>query len=60
MGVLATVLLGIVGSFVGGAIAALFTDAELLSFNRSGVIMSIIGAVVALLIYNRVVASRAT
>jgi uncharacterized membrane protein YeaQ/YmgE (transglycosylase-associated protein family) len=58
MGILPTILLGIVGSFVGGALGALFTDAKLLSFNSSGIILSIVGAVIALLIYNRVAASR--
>jgi uncharacterized membrane protein YeaQ/YmgE (transglycosylase-associated protein family) len=60
MGLLATLLLGIVGSFVGGAIGALFTDdREVLDFSAAGLIMSIVGAVVALLIYNRVAGGRA-
>ncbi len=49
-----TVLLGIVGSFVGGFLGdVLFrTDAEDAGLRPSGVIGSIIGAVIALLVYN--------
>ena len=48
-----TVLLGIVGSFVGGFLAyALFhKDSADGAFQASGVIGSIIGAVIALLVY---------
>ena len=59
MGILATLLLGIVGSFVGGAIWALFTDDKILDFQAGGLILSVIGAVIALLIYNRLAAGRA-
>jgi uncharacterized membrane protein YeaQ/YmgE (transglycosylase-associated protein family) len=58
MGILPTVILGIIGSFVGGALAALFTDRKVLDFNTSGILLSIVGAIVALLIYNRIAASR--
>ena len=58
MGILATLLLGIVGSFVGGAIWALFTDDKILDFQAGGLILSVIGAIVALLIYNRVAGGR--
>jgi uncharacterized membrane protein YeaQ/YmgE (transglycosylase-associated protein family) len=58
MGILATLLLGIVGSFVGGAIWALFSDNEILEFQTGGLILSVIGAVIALLIYNRFAAGR--
>lgn len=49
-----TVLLGIVGSFVGGFLGdVLFrSDTEDVGLRPSGVIGSIIGAVVALLVYN--------
>ena len=53
MGILATLALGIVGSFVGGAIWALFSDDKILDFQAGGLILSVIGAVIALLIYNR-------
>ena len=48
MGMLATMLLGVVGSFVGGFIGALLTDSQVLEFNTAGVIGSIIGALIAL------------
>ena len=44
-----TVLLGVVGSFVGGVLASLIFEGDL-DFEASGVIGSIIGAIVALLI----------
>lgn len=56
MSIGATILLGIVGSFVGGFLAdALFrSDAEDVGLAPSGIIGSIIGAIIALLIYNAV------
>jgi uncharacterized membrane protein YeaQ/YmgE (transglycosylase-associated protein family) len=59
MGLAPTALLGIVGSFVGGAIWALFKkDVAMWPPQAGGLLLSIVGAVVALLIYNRVAASR--
>ena len=55
MGILPTIILGVVGSFVGGAIGALFSsNHKILDFHTTGLIGSIIGAIVALLIYNAV------
>ena len=54
MGVLPTILLGIVGSFVGGLLAVLFTNRSFDEFSAAGIIGSIIGAIVALLIYRQV------
>ena len=53
MGVGATILLGLVGSFVGGFLGwALFHhDAKQGALQPSGLLGSIIGAVIALLIY---------
>ena len=51
MGLVGTLVLGVVGSFVGGLIFALFTDAEILDFNATGLIGSIIGAIAALIAY---------
>lgn len=50
MGFIMTMVLGIIGSFVGGFLVALFTSNRVLDFNTAGVIGSIIGAVVVLAI----------
>ena len=59
MGLLGTMLLGIVGSFVGGFLASLLLNrgSEGGLLQPSGLIGSIIGAVLALVIY-RMVAGR--
>ncbi len=44
-----TALLGIVGSFVGGTLGVLFSGRTFSNFETSGVIGSIIGAVIALI-----------
>lgn len=50
MGLLMTGVLGIAGSFVGGAISRLFSKpADGSNFHAAGFLMSIIGAVVLLL-----------
>ena len=56
MGIGATILLGIVGSFIGGFLGwALFHhDAKQGALQPSGLIGSIIGAIIALLIYRAV------
>ncbi len=53
----ATLLLGIVGSFVGGLLGALIFSGELV-LAPGGIISSIIGAIVALLVYRAVVSRR--
>ena len=51
MGLLATTLLGIVGSFVGGLIGSLFRrDGRLFDLHPSGILMSVLGAIVVLLL----------
>jgi uncharacterized membrane protein YeaQ/YmgE (transglycosylase-associated protein family) len=56
MGIGATILLGIIGSFVGGFLGwAIFgKDLDEGALQASGIFGSIVGAVVALLIYNAV------
>ncbi len=49
MGILGTLLLGLVGSFIGGLFVRTFSDAQ-----SVGIIGSVIGAIVALLIYRAV------
>jgi uncharacterized membrane protein YeaQ/YmgE (transglycosylase-associated protein family) len=60
MGIGATILLGIVGSFVGGFLAdVLFrSDAQDRGLSPAGIIGSVIGAVIVLLIYNAVTHRR--
>jgi uncharacterized membrane protein YeaQ/YmgE (transglycosylase-associated protein family) len=56
MGILPTILLGIVGSALGGLLAH-FVPA--LSFPWSAEILAVVGAIIVLLIYNRFVAKKA-
>ena len=54
MGLLMTGVLGIVGSFVGGFIARLFSKPpEGSPFHPAGIILSIIGALIVLFIYGK-------
>jgi uncharacterized membrane protein YeaQ/YmgE (transglycosylase-associated protein family) len=58
MGFWGTVLLGIVGSLVGGVLGSLIFDHHLV-LRTSGLLGSVIGAVIALLIYRASVGRRA-
>ena len=60
IGIFGTILLGIVGSFVGGFLGyALFhKDQSEGFFQPSGIIGSIIGAVIALLVYRHFAGNR--
>ncbi|MDQ4098729.1 MAG: GlsB/YeaQ/YmgE family stress response membrane protein [Actinomycetota bacterium] len=60
MGIGATILLGIVGSFLGGFLAdVLFrNDAQDQGIHPVGIIGSVIGAIIVLLIYNAVTRRR--
>ena len=62
MGVVGTIVLGIVGSFIGGFLGYLLfgTDFDDGAFQASGLIGSIIGAVVALLVYRMATRRRRT
>jgi uncharacterized membrane protein YeaQ/YmgE (transglycosylase-associated protein family) len=53
MGVLATIVLGIIGSFIGGFLGYILfgKDIDEGALQPSGIIGSIIGAVIALLVY---------
>jgi len=50
MGFVLTALLGMVGSFVGGAIGSLVSGHALMEFHSAGIIGSIIGSLVVLAI----------
>jgi uncharacterized membrane protein YeaQ/YmgE (transglycosylase-associated protein family) len=53
MGILATTLLGIAGSFVGGLISSLiYSRGNWLDLHPTGLVFSIIGAIVVLAIAN--------
>jgi uncharacterized membrane protein YeaQ/YmgE (transglycosylase-associated protein family) len=54
MGIGGTLLLGIVGSFVGGFLGYVLFDKDVAEggLQASGIVGSVIGAVIALLIYN--------
>ncbi len=56
LGVLGTILLGIVGSFVGGFLGYLLLGSDTAdgALQPSGIIGSIVGAVIALLVYRAV------
>ena len=60
MGFWATVLLGVIGSFVGGFLGYIIFghDLDEGALQPSGVLGSVIGAVIVLLIYRRVARSR--
>jgi uncharacterized membrane protein YeaQ/YmgE (transglycosylase-associated protein family) len=50
MGLLATCALGMAGSFIGGFLAALITDKRVADLNTAGIIGSILGAIVLLML----------
>jgi len=60
MGWLATALLGVVGSFVGGFLISLVTHNRVEEMNSAGIIGSIIGALLVLFLVGRFGARRAT
>ncbi len=62
MSIPATILLGIVGSFVGGFLGSLVfgKDSGEGLLQPSGLIGSVIGAIVALLVYNAVTGKKRT
>jgi uncharacterized membrane protein YeaQ/YmgE (transglycosylase-associated protein family) len=53
-GVLASIIIGIIGSFIGGLISQLFTgsDRSFLAFDMSGLVWSLVGAVILVAILN--------
>lgn len=61
MGILGTIVLGIVGSFVGGFLGyvLLHKDGQDGAFQPAGLVGSIIGAVIALLVYRAANGRRA-
>ncbi len=50
MGFVATALLGMAGSFVGGLVASVFSGGRMLDLHTSGIIGSVLGALLVLFI----------
>jgi uncharacterized membrane protein YeaQ/YmgE (transglycosylase-associated protein family) len=59
MGIIATILLGIVGSILGGLISWAIWGADERGFQPAGILLSILGAIVVLWIW-RMLRSRST
>jgi len=60
MGIIATIVLGIIGSLVGGFVSmAIWRNENSSAFQGSGLLLSILGAIIVLWIY-RMVKSRNT
>jgi uncharacterized membrane protein YeaQ/YmgE (transglycosylase-associated protein family) len=56
MGLIVTGIVGIIGSFVGGFIARLFSKPpEGAPIHPAGIIMSVIGAIIVLFVWSKVV-----
>jgi uncharacterized membrane protein YeaQ/YmgE (transglycosylase-associated protein family) len=58
-GIIVTILIGIVGAFVGGFVFSLFGGAGMSGFNIWSILVATVGAIILLLIY-RLVAGRTT
>lgn len=58
MGWIMTALLGVAGSFVGGFVSSLFTRQHVTDFNTSGVIGSVIGALLVLFLASAIFTRR--
>ena len=58
-GIIVTILIGIVGAFVGGFVFSLFGGAGVSGFNIWSIVVATVGAIILLLIY-RLVAGRTT
>jgi len=59
MGIVATSLLGIAGSFIGGFLVSVFTHNRVTDLNTAGMIGSIVGALIALFVMGRLGGRRA-
>jgi uncharacterized membrane protein YeaQ/YmgE (transglycosylase-associated protein family) len=58
-GIIITILIGIVGAFIGGFVFSLFGGSGMTGFNIWSILVATIGAIILLLIY-RLVAGRRT
>jgi len=53
MGLIATMVLGVVGSFVGGFLVSLVTDTRVTDLNPAAVFGSVVGALLLLLVVSK-------
>lgn len=56
-GIIGTLVLGVIGSFVGGTLGSLLSSGPN-EIGAAGIIGSIVGAIIALLVYNKVSARK--
>ena len=59
-GIIVTILIGIVGAFLGGFVFNLFGGAGVSGFNIWSILVATVGAIILLLIYRMVAGSRTT
>ena len=59
MGIIATIVLGIVGSILGGLVSMAIWRNQVDGFHPAGLLLSILGAIIVLWIY-RMIKSRST
>ena len=59
MGIIATILLGIVGSIIGGLVSWAIWGSDTRGFQPGGILLSILGAIVVLFLW-RMMKSRST
>jgi uncharacterized membrane protein YeaQ/YmgE (transglycosylase-associated protein family) len=57
-GIIVTILLGIVGAFIGGFVVSIFGGAGVTGFNIWSIIVATIGAIILLAIYRLLVGGR--
>ncbi len=57
-GFIVTIILGIVGAFVGGFVFSLFGGAGVTGFNLGSILVATVGAIIVLAIYRAVAGGR--
>lgn len=59
-GIIVTMLIGIVGAFIGGFVFGLFGGSGVTGLNIGSIIVATVGAIILLAIYRAIVGSRTT
>lgn len=57
-GFILTTILGVVGAFVGGFVGSFFGWSQINSFSFSNIALAVAGALLVLIIYNKVIAKK--